>query len=290
MATRSFGSLIDFQSGPITDPPAVLSKGRHGLPDLSTAHELQKSNRSIRGDSGPSVPPTSSGAQTPRTPNELEQSRPPSPENGVDTVEMKQSFSNPPINRYRVVAACLMNFQNGLNDAAPGALIPYMESDYKIGYAIVSLIFVGNAIGFIGAAPIQQAIQARLGRAKTLVVAQSLIAAAYIMLVCTPPFPVVVLAFLLLGLGIATNLAPNNVFCANLADYSTVLGSFHGSYGIGGTIGPLIATALVTHGHIWSSFYFISLSVSLFNLVLAYLTFRTYEHDNPPHNPLTATI
>ena len=96
------------------------------------------------------------------------------------------------------------------------------------------------------------------------------------------PFPVVVLAFLLLGLGISLNLAPNNVFVANLANSSTTLGYFHGAYGIGGTIGPLIATALVSHGAKWSTFYFLSLGFTLLNLLFAYITFRKYELDNPP--------
>lgn len=75
-----------------------------------------------------------------------------------------------------------------------------MEKDYRIGYAIVSLIFITNAVGFISAAPIAQALQARLGRAKTLVLAQSVIAAGYVIIVCKPPFPVVVV-FFFLGLG-----------------------------------------------------------------------------------------
>lgn len=182
-----------------------------------------------------------------------------------------------------------MNFGNGLNDAAPGALIPYMEKDYKIGYAIVSLIFVTNAVGFIAAAPISQVLQARLGRAKTLVLAESIMLAAYIMLVCRPPFPVVVVSFLFLGLGIATNLAPNNVFAANLSNATTALGCLHGAYGIGATIGPLIATALVTHHHPWSTFYFVSIAVTLSNLILAFFSYRTYETDNPAPNPLHPT-
>jgi hypothetical protein len=38
-----------------------------------------------------------------------------------------QSFSNPPMNRFRMLSVCLMNFGNGLSDSAPGALIPYIE-------------------------------------------------------------------------------------------------------------------------------------------------------------------
>ncbi|MCJ1275800.1 hypothetical protein MMC21_003603 [Puttea exsequens] len=287
MAPQPFGALIDFdQSSRIADPPAILSKDRHGLPDLPTAFELDELNRRICDNAGPVRPRTpgsypGGGAQTPRTPNELEASRVPTPDHEGDVFEAKQTWSSPPINKWRVLTVCLMNFQNGLNDAAPGALIPYLEKSYDVNYAIVSLIFVGNAVGFISAAPITQAVQARMDRAKTLVFAQSIMVTGYIMLVCHPPFPVVVFAFFLLGLGIACQLAPNNVFCANLANYSTVLGCFHGSYGIGGTIGPLIATALVTHNHIWSIFYFISLTLALLNLALALLTFRTYEADNP---------
>lgn len=287
MAPHAYGSLIEIDGcSPITGPPAALRKDPYALPDLPTAFELDELNKSSR-IHGPSLPPTPSGAQTPAL-TDVEMSRTPSPEYG-QAVEVMQSLTNPPINRWRVFSACLMSFGNGLNDSAPGALIPYMEADYKIGYAIVSLIFVGNAIGFISAAPLTQAIQARIGRAKTLVLAQSIMTAAYIMLSTKPPFPVVVISFFLLGLGIAFNLAMNNVFCANLANGTTTLGFLHGAYGIGGTIGPLIATALVTHNRTWSTFYYISLAVGLLNLALAYIVFRNYEKDSPSTNPLRPT-
>ena len=290
MASTPFGALIEIDTtSHITDPPAVLRKEPHGLPDLPTAYELDELNRSTRSN-GLSNPTTPSGTQTPRTPAELEQSRPPTPEYGdADAINIVQSWNNPPINRYRIFSACLMNFLGGLNDAAPGALIPYMEIDYHIGYAIVSLIFVTNAVGFISAAPIAHALQARIGRAKTLVLAQAMLIIAYIMLLCRPPFPVVVAAFFLIGLGLASCLAPNNVFCANLTNSTTALGCLHGSYGIGGTIGPLMATALVTHGRTWSTFYFISFGIALVNLCLAYVSFRNYEKDSPPLNPLQIT-
>ncbi|KAL9102981.1 MAG: hypothetical protein Q9163_001934 [Psora crenata] len=285
MATQTFAALIDFdQSTPITDPPAILQKHPHALPDLPTAFELGELHNSTRG-SGPSIPPTPSGVQTPSTPYGLEESRPATPDAG-DAVEALQSLFHPPINKYRVLAGCLMNLGNGLNDSAPGALIPYMEKEYRIGYAIVSLIFVANAAGFISAAPLTHALQARLGRAKSYAVAQSFIAAAYVMLVCRPPFPVVVVAFFLIGIGIAFNLALNNVFCANLANSTAILGVLHGTYGIGGTIGPLVATALVTHDRPWSTYYFITLGMALTNLAMAYATFRTYEIDSPTYSSI----
>jgi hypothetical protein len=38
-----------------------------------------------------------------------------------------QSVWEPYMNRFRLLAMCLILFGNGLNDSAPGPLIPYME-------------------------------------------------------------------------------------------------------------------------------------------------------------------
>ncbi len=114
MTSQPFGALIDIdESSHITDPPAVLRKDPHGLPDLPTAYELDELNKAGRSVGTP-IPPKPSGTQTPRTPNELEQSRPPSPDHDdADAVDVVQSWNNPSINRYRLLSACLMNFGNG---------------------------------------------------------------------------------------------------------------------------------------------------------------------------------
>ena len=288
MDSHTFASFIDVDSGsPVSEPPPVIRKGPPP-PSEPTSYELDELNWGDRLN-GPSIPPTPSGAQTPKTPNELEISRPPSPTTD-EAADVVQTLSSPPMNKWRLLSCCCMCFANGFQDSAPGALIPYMEKDYSIGYAIVSLIFVTNAVGFISAAPLTHLLQASLGRARMLILAQISMMAGFIMLVIPHrPFPVVVLAYFFIGLGEALNLAPNNTFCANLADATTTLGAFHGSYGIGGTIGPLIATALVSHGSHWSTFYFLSLSLAALNLAFAYLTFRTYELDNPTPTRLTRT-
>jgi hypothetical protein len=69
--------------------------------------------------------------------------------------------------------------------------------------------------------------------------AQTVLIGGYVAIVCTPPFPVVVMAFFFLGYGMATNLALGNVFAANLQNGTKMLGIMHGSYGIGGTVGPI---------------------------------------------------
>ena len=69
-----------------------------------------------------------------------------------------------------------------------------METHYHIGYALISLVFVGQAVGFVLAAFFNDILLYRLGRAGTLMAAEGLCMAAFIMLICTPPFAVVVVA------------------------------------------------------------------------------------------------
>lgn len=287
MSSHALGALIQHESShsPILAPPkAVAQKARPGTglgPTEIELDELEWGRRLNGPDGCPPVQARSpSGCVTPTTPRELEQSNT-STLSGNRVVDPVMSASSPPMNKWRLGAICLMVFSQGINDSAPGALIPYMEKDYEIGYAVVSLIFISNALGFILAAPLVQAIEHRFGRARTYISAGTLIAMGNITIICKPPFPVVVASFFLLGFGMALNLALNNVFCANLVNGTVILGLMHGTYGVGGTIAPLMATAMVSRGIRWSYFYLIPLCLVLISIGFAGWFFWTYEKDAP---------
>ena len=214
------------------------------------------------------------------SPNELEASPPQSPTIQANTAtSIVPSFWYPAMNKWRVLAACLIYFGNGINDAVNGALIPSMEDYYHIGYALVSLIFVANAVGFLVAAPTSNALASALGRSKTLMLSELAMLTGYVIVVCTPPFPAVVVAYLFLGFGCALNLALNNVFCANLANSTVVLGAAHGAYGIGGTIAPIIATAMVSNGILWSRFFLLTIGLRVACFFFAGWAFWDYERE-----------
>ncbi|KAJ0417241.1 MFS efflux transporter [Aspergillus carlsbadensis] len=181
------------------------------------------------------------------------------------------------IQKLRLLSTCMMGFGNGLNDSVPGALIPYMETHYSISYAIVSLIFVTNAVGFIAAAPLTDLVEQRLGRGRAYILAEALMGAGYVIIICTPPYPLIVLSFLLIGLGEGMDLAFNNVFCANYGNGTTALGFLHGSYGLGGTVGPLIGTAIASSGVVWSRFYAVAIAIVAINASFAGWAFWNYE-------------
>ncbi|KAI1455989.1 MFS general substrate transporter [Annulohypoxylon moriforme] len=197
----------------------------------------------------------------------------------ADAVDALPSLNDPPMNKFRLASCCLQNFMAGLTDSAPGALIPYMEADYNIGYAVVSLIFIGNAMGFIMAAPFIDQFRQRLGRAKTIGLSQICIGVGYIPFICTAPFPLVAISYFLLGFGFAIQLAIGNVFCANLRNNAAMLGIMHGSYGIGGIIGPLVATSIVSTGSIWSRYYLLTLGFAIFNTCFSTWSFWNYEKE-----------
>lgn len=131
MASTS-GSLVEVESTPTSEahtvpipPSRAFPKDYHSIPLPRSQDDIELENIQW---GGRSINHPASGAQTPRTPNDLEMSRPVSPIlDGPDSVDALQSFSNPPMNRFRMVGVSLMNLGNGLSDAAPGALIPYIE-------------------------------------------------------------------------------------------------------------------------------------------------------------------
>lgn len=248
-------------SSPSSNSDIYNNGTNHALSDLSRAQPGPTTNTSSNPIGTNSIPPEATPIHTPKTHR----------------------------TKWRVLSNCLMGFGNGFNDSAPGALIPYMEKHYSIGYAIVSLIFVTNAVGFLSAAPLTHLLETRLGRSGAYMVAEALMAAGYIIIICTPPYACVVVSFFLIGFGEAFDLALNNVYCANVGNGTTALGLLHGGYGVGGTVGPLVATAIASSGAIWSRFYAVAVSIAVLNGVYAGYIFWGYQQDDHSSVPAPAS-
>jgi fucose permease len=73
---------------------------------------------------------------------------------------------------------------------------------------------------------------------------------------------------------------------ANLRHGATALGILHGMYGIGGVVGPLVATAMVSPPLeiLWARYYAVPLGLSLLNAALTTWAFWGYEGE--PHNAM----
>ncbi|CAG9980490.1 unnamed protein product [Clonostachys byssicola] len=224
--------------------------------------------------------------------DDLERSRSSSPVRSRDVMEKLPSVWEPFMNRFRLLAVCVASVIGGLNDGAFGALIPYIQSHYSIDYAMVSMIFVGHAIGFIFAAAFLDSLRDKLGRGKVLGLGQALMLLGYLPVVFTAPFAVVALSFIFVGFGIATNDAVGNVFCGGLQNGTFMLGLLHGSFGLGGMMGPLIATTLMTVAEtVWSRYYIVTFGLIVICVGLSLWAFNNYEKEqgSPANEPLEAS-
>src|SRR5207244_4237235 len=101
----------------------------------------------------------------------------------------------------------------------------------------------------------------------------------YAVLAAPPPYPVAAATFFALGWAMAMNLALSNVFCANLAQATVILGAAQGAYGVGGTVGPMMATAMVSRDVLWSRYYLITLAVCLAGGLASWRSFRDIERE-----------
>jgi hypothetical protein len=140
MEAQFFASLVVESTAPNPDemhvsrnpsPPAkAVPRTYPAVPQRQESVELDRLHLYSAGDTGSMLLPE---AETEILPagnlrGELEHG-----------VEALQSVWNPYMNRFRLLSACLMNFANGMNDSAPGALIPYMEK-----YALNDLLGEGG--------------------------------------------------------------------------------------------------------------------------------------------------
>jgi fucose permease len=104
----------------------------------------------------------------------------------------------------------------GLNDGAPGALLPSLEKYYDLNYAVVSLIFLSNACGFLAASFLSNKLHVAVGRCKSLVIGTVLQILCYVILSTRPPYGAVVAGFCLLGAGMGFILAHANSYMVSL--------------------------------------------------------------------------
>ncbi|KAI5957913.1 hypothetical protein CANMA_004345 [Candida margitis] len=196
--------------------------------------------------------------------------------------EVLMTSTNPPKNRWRILSCVLFNFTGGFSDAAPGALLPYIEAAYGINYAVTSCIWIGNAIGFIVVASMSHKIQPWLGKRYCFPVANLCSCIFYALVSSGTVFPVIVIGFFFGGCGFAMAAAQCNIFLSRLDKQSTYLSYYHGGYGIGATVAPLIATSMVNRGIKWHYFYLILLGMMIITALNLFYSFENADEDLKP--------
>ncbi|KAG2733200.1 hypothetical protein G9P44_004190 [Scheffersomyces stipitis] len=191
------------------------------------------------------------------------------------------TYTNPPGNLFRVIVACIWAFSLGCSDGSVGVLLNYIEEQYNISYSVASILWLSNALGYIIVATLASTIENKLGR-KSLVVGCLSSMLMYTLVSTGSKYPLIVIGFFFGGVGVGICVSQLNVFVSRLEKSSTALGYFHGSYGLGASVSPLIATAYVEAGIKWNYFYLILLGLMIINSITCYIGFVRGEEALKP--------
>nr|POF02399.1 bypass of stop codon protein 6 [Quercus suber] len=185
----------------------------------------------------------------------------------VATSDKLQSWNSPRINLYRLPATFWAFTVMGMNDGTYGAIIPYLESYYGLEYLVVSLIFLSPFVGYNLAAVLNNTVHLRLGQRGVAIIGPICHLIAYIIIAIHPPYPVLVIVFILAGLGNGLEDSAWNAWIGAMENANEVLGFLHGFYGLGATIAPLIATTMITKSGLpWYYWYYVMIGCGVIEL------------------------
>jgi fucose permease len=126
------------------------------------------------------------------------------------------------------------------------------------------LLFLSPVIGYTASALLNNVVHMKLGQRGVAVICPICHLTAYIVAATHPPFPVIVVFFVLAGFGNGLLDAGWNAWIGNMTNANEVLGLLHGCYGLGATVAPLIATSMITKGGLpWYAYYYLMVCISI---------------------------
>ncbi|KAI9886139.1 MAG: hypothetical protein M1823_002042 [Watsoniomyces obsoletus] len=106
---------------------------------------------------------------------------------------------------------------------------------------------------------------------------------SYLAICLHPPYPILVVAYIFVGYGHGLLDAAWNAWLSNMANANEMMGFLHGFYGLGATLGPLVATSLIAKvGWPWYAFYYFMLGGSF--IELAVLTASFWKETGKKHS------
>ncbi|PTB67635.1 MFS general substrate transporter [Trichoderma citrinoviride] len=170
-------------------------------------------------------------------------------------VSTAQRWNDPPRNKYRVLSCFFAFLVYGMNDGAPGAMVPLFGEYYHLRHSIVSLIFLSPMVGCVLASFASNRLHAIAGRRGVALTATGAYVLAYLGLSQHPPFPVVVFLLVLTGFGSGLMNGSWNSWVGGLVSGSTLLGFLHGFWGAGATLAPILVSRIATKVEHWWIFY-----------------------------------
>lgn len=189
-------------------------------------------------------------------------------------VEALERWNYPRRNMYGIFGTYLSFFILGMNDATPGALIPYLERYYELTYTVVSLLFLSPCVGYSLAAALNNTVHRKFGQRGIAFIAGSCHLITYLTFSLHPPWPVMVVFFIFAGFGNGLADAGWCAWTGNMASANKVQGFLQSFYSAGATISPLVATYMITQAGLpWYKWYYVMTAAAALELVICTAAF-----------------
>lgn len=205
----------------------------------------------------------------------------------------QQRWNESRINMFRYFTTIYNFILLGMSDAVIGALLPYarltpppqkhqqltnaqIEEYYDLTYTVVSLLFLSPFVGYLVAALLNNHIHHRFGQRGVAVLGPLCRLVGFIPMACHPPYPALPVVLLVTGFGNGIEDSAWNAWIGNMQSANELLGFLHGAYGLGATIAPLFATAMITKGHLpWYTFFYLMSGLEALSLLVSTTAFWT---------------
>ncbi|KAF2018727.1 MFS general substrate transporter [Aaosphaeria arxii CBS 175.79] len=189
--------------------------------------------------------------------------------------EKLERWHAPRTNLWRTFAAFWSFVVMGSNDAAYGALIPYLQEYYNLTFVVISLVFLSPLVGYTASALLNNTIHLKFGQRGVAMIAPGCHLVAYVVIAVHPPYPVLVVIFMVAGFGNGLADAAWNAWMGNMANPNEILGFLHAFYGLGAVLAPLIATTMITKGDRlpWYYFYYVMIAMAVIECVTSTTAF-----------------
>jgi fucose permease len=133
-----------------------------------------------------------------------------------------------------------------------------LERYYNVGYTVVALVFLAPFFGYTAAAFLNNRIHMKFGQRGIAIFAPCCKIVTYVITCLHPPYAVLPVVFVLAGFGNGLEDGGWNAWVGGMANANELMGILHGAYGLGATISPLVATAMVAKADLpWYTFYYV---------------------------------
>lgn len=181
---------------------------------------------------------------------------------------------SPAHTRAVIITLQAVSFLSGWVSGSNGPLIPYLQADYHVDYAIMSLIYIFTFLGTFSMSFMVGEIADRLGIGICIPVGLFVRAMGLMLCAFAPPYPAFVFGFFVQGLSQGASSVLVNPTLTRTADGPFNIGVAQSLFGLGAGAAPLVATLWTQHSPHTAQYFFFSMGLSLLMAILLVLVLR----------------